>query len=103
MSDLYERIKELPPEKRALRLAFTGWLPDEFLWREKQEFGDGSGAASALEPHYDALISDEELDSERQAAPVPIRSKQELAYYRIFCEHLPGVRPAATLGSFATA
>ncbi|MEJ7718642.1 MAG: asparagine synthase-related protein [Thermoleophilaceae bacterium] len=31
-------------EKRLLRKAFEGWLPDEFLWRGKEQFGDGSGA-----------------------------------------------------------
>ena len=33
-------------EKRLLRLAFRGWLPEELLWREKAQFGDGSGAAT---------------------------------------------------------
>ena len=36
------------PEKRLLREAFTGWLPDELLWRAKAEFGDGSGARDVL-------------------------------------------------------
>src|ERR671910_871597 len=29
------------PEKRLLRMAFEGWLPDDFLWRKKAQFGDG--------------------------------------------------------------
>src|SRR5918998_846207 len=33
------------PEKRLLKMAFEGWLPDDFLWRKKAQFGDGSGAA----------------------------------------------------------
>jgi len=36
------------PEKRFLRRAFEGWLPREILWREKAEFGDGSGAKDVL-------------------------------------------------------
>src|SRR5437764_12120952 len=32
------------PEKRLLREAFDGWLPGELLWRDKSQFGDGSGA-----------------------------------------------------------
>ena len=36
------------PEKRLLREAFDGWLPDDLLWREKAEFGDGSGARDVL-------------------------------------------------------
>src|SRR5215213_9663521 len=36
------------PEKQLLREAFRGWLPDDILWREKAEFGDGSGARDVL-------------------------------------------------------
>ena len=36
------------PEKRLLREAFDGWLPHELLWRDKAEFGDGSGAKDVL-------------------------------------------------------
>ena len=28
-------------EKAILREAFTGWIPDEILWRRKEQFGDG--------------------------------------------------------------
>ena len=37
------------PEKRLLRQAFEGRLPDDFLWRKKAQVGDGSGAASVLQ------------------------------------------------------
>ncbi|HEV2785710.1 MAG TPA: asparagine synthase (glutamine-hydrolyzing), partial [Solirubrobacteraceae bacterium] len=36
------------PEKRLLRRAFDGWLPDEILWLVKAEFGDCSGAKDVL-------------------------------------------------------
>ena len=36
------------PEKRLLRQAFDGWLPEELLWRTKEEFGTGSGAQEVL-------------------------------------------------------
>jgi hypothetical protein len=32
-------------------------------------------------------ISDDEFAAETAAAPVAIRSKEELLYYRLFCEH----------------
>ena len=35
-------------EKRLLREAFSGWMPDEILWRRKEQFGDGSGTADAM-------------------------------------------------------
>jgi asparagine synthase (glutamine-hydrolysing) len=90
-------------EKRLLRRAFEGWLPDEILWRVKAEFGDGSGAKDALTRVVEAGISDAEFERERHAVDPPLRTREELAYHRIFAEHLPGVRPELTLGRFATA
>ncbi len=69
-------------EKFILRTAFAGWVPDEILWRDKAQFGDGSGAAAVLA-----------LDGE----------SQENAYREIFRAHLGGIDPARTLTRFATA
>lgn len=90
-------------EKQLLRSAFVGWLPDEILWREKAQFGDGSGAAGVLIEQIEATVSDAEFERERHAIDPPLRTKEELAYYRIFAEHLPGVRAEHTVGRFATA
>jgi asparagine synthase (glutamine-hydrolysing) len=91
------------PEKRLLREAFAGWLPDELLWRDKAEFGDGSGAADVLTAAIEAGISEAEFELERDDVEPPLRTREELAYYRIFREHLGGVRPEATISRFATA
>ncbi len=91
------------PEKLALRAAFDGWLPHDILYRDKEEFGDGSGAASVLTPYFDDEISVTSFAEGREEAPIGLRSKEELAYFQIFQEHLPGVRPEQTLGRFATA
>jgi asparagine synthase (glutamine-hydrolysing) len=69
-------------EKFILREAFAGWVPDEILWRDKAQFGDGSGAADVLA-----------LDG----------GSEEEAYREIFLEHLRGIDPARTLTRFATA
>ncbi len=90
-------------EKRMLRRAFTGWLPHEILWREKAEFGDGSGAADALTTTIEDGVSDADFRRRRDAIDPPLRTLEEFAYHRIFAEHLPGVRPELTLGRFATA
>ena len=55
------------PEKRLLREAFAGWLPDALLWREKAEFGDGSGARDVLSREVEATVSDAEFAAERGA------------------------------------
>jgi len=91
------------PEKRLLRAAFEGWLPDKFLWRDKSQFGDGSGAADVLTRAVEETVADEDFERERLETDPPLRTREEIGYYRIFREHLVGVRPEVTLGRFATA
>ena len=91
------------PEKKLLREAFDGWLPDELLWRDKAEFGDGSGARDVLSEAVAADITDEQFEAERGAVDPPLRTKEELAYYRIFDDHLEGVRPEVAISRFARA
>jgi asparagine synthase (glutamine-hydrolysing) len=90
------------PEKRLLRQAFDGWLPDDLLWRTKEEFGTGSGAQGVLSDAVSAQITDEEFEAERGRLDPPIRSKEELAYHRIFRRALPGLPADAAVGRFAT-
>jgi len=89
-------------EKRLLREAFDGWLPEKFLWREKSQFGDGSGAASVLSEAMSETVSDEDLERERDGVDPPLRSREELAYYRIFARDLAALPTEATVGRFAT-
>jgi asparagine synthase (glutamine-hydrolysing) len=90
------------PEKRLLRQAFEGWLPDEFLWRKKAQFGDGSGAALALQQVVEQSISDKEFALERDVVDPPLRNHEEAAYHRMFAESLPGIRSGQTISRFAT-
>jgi len=90
-------------EKRLLRQAFEGWLPDDFLWRKKAQFGDGSGAASVLKERMEASVTEQEFEQERHEVEPPLRTREEVAYYRIFAEVLGEVRPKRTIGRFATA
>jgi asparagine synthase (glutamine-hydrolysing) len=91
------------PEKRLLRDAFRGWLPTELLWREKAQFGDGSGAASVLTGAIERVVSEAEFRRHADEVDPPLRTAEELAYFRIWSEHLSGVRPEETVGRFATA
>lgn len=91
------------PEKKLLREAFEGWLPHDLLWRKKAEFGDGSGARDVLSEATEATISDAEFEDERDVISPPLRTKEELAYYRIFREHLSGVRAEVAISRFARA
>jgi asparagine synthase (glutamine-hydrolysing) len=91
------------PEKRLLRQAFDGWLPPELLWREKAQFGDGSGAAGVLTDAIERTVSEEEFAAEADTVDPPLRTREELVYYRIWRDHLSGVRVEQNLGRFATA
>jgi asparagine synthase (glutamine-hydrolysing) len=91
------------PEKALLRTAFEGWLPHDLLWRDKAEFGDGSGARDVLSEAVEAAVADDEFEAERGAVDPPLRTKEELAYYRIFREHLPAVRAEVAISRFARA
>ena len=79
------------PEKALLREAFDGWLPDDLLWRTKAEFGDGSGARDVLSARRrgGGLRRGVRRASAARSTP-PLRTKEELAYYRVWREHLGG-------------
>ena len=51
----------------------------------------------------EAEISDEEFEAERGAVEPPLRTKEELAYYRVWREHLQGISAERTLSRFARA
>jgi len=99
----WKRSDGAAPEKQLLRAAFQGWLPEELLWRDKSQFGDGSGAASVLTDPFTDAVSEEELLAERDLVEPALRTREELAYFRIFQERVGAVRPERTLGRFATA
>jgi asparagine synthase (glutamine-hydrolysing) len=95
------------PEKAVLREAFTDWLPDELLWRSKEQFGDGSGAGAvlaALARNNAAAASAADTQGATRQPPDswPLRSDEEILYYRIWQHYFSGVRPNSTLGRFAT-
>ena len=90
-------------EKALLREAFAGWLPDDLLWRVKAEFGDGSGARDVLSEAIAADVTDTDLEDERDAVTPPLRTREELAYYRVWRAHLAGISAERTLSRFARA
>ncbi|WP_237249185.1 asparagine synthase-related protein [Spelaeicoccus albus] len=94
------------PEREAkwlLRRAFDGWVPGEVLWRPKEQFGQGTGMNDVLRRHFGATVSDDELARDARELEPPIRTREELAYYRLFTESLPGVNAQTTVGRFVEA
>ncbi|MHA6616621.1 asparagine synthase (glutamine-hydrolyzing) [Pseudonocardia sp. DLS-67] len=88
-------------EKWLLRKAFTGWLPESVLWRPKAQFGQGTGARDVLGEYYGSTVSDDEFRAGRAVLDPPLRSPEELAYYRLFQRELPGIDPHRLIGRFA--
>jgi len=101
--------KENKIEKWILRKAFekTGYLPENILWRKKEEFSEGSGAKDTLEQRLDQEISDKKLEKEKKIIlatdGLAIRSKQELHFYKIFKKYYPHPSATAAVGRWATA
>jgi len=93
------------PEKALLREAFTGWLPEDLLSRDKEQFGDGTGAGTVLAKIAAARVA----AADPQAVPDEppdcwaLRSEEEIMYYELWERRFAGVRPLATLEPFATA
>ncbi|MGB8635212.1 MAG: asparagine synthase B [Rhodanobacteraceae bacterium] len=87
-------------EKAVLREAFAGVLPDEILWRQKEQFSDGVGYGwiDSLKAHAEAAVSDRELASAASRfVHNPPQSKEALWYRRLFEEYFPGTACAATV------
>ena len=80
-------------EKHALRQAFEGYLPDEILWRQKEQFSDGVGYSwiDSLKEHAEAEVDDGRLARARFRFPVnPPATKEAYLYRFVFESHFPG-------------
>jgi asparagine synthase (glutamine-hydrolysing) len=74
-------------EKWLLRKAFEKDLPDRFVWRPKQKFSEGTGSADVMQFAAEASVSTSDFTREAAEAPVQIRTKEELFYYRLYRRH----------------
>lgn len=99
----WKLVRDDRPAKWLLRSAFDGWLPDEVLWRRKEQFGEGTGMNDVLREHFGATVSDDELRAEADSVSPPLRTREELAYYRMFTRALHGIDATETVGRFAEA
>jgi len=79
-------------EKWILRKAFENYLPDEILWRQKEQFSDGVGYSwiDTLKEFVDKTISDREMNDAKIKFPIKTPTTKEEYYYRsLFSEHFP--------------
>jgi asparagine synthase (glutamine-hydrolysing) len=80
-------------EKAILREAFRGELPDEILWRQKEQFSDGVGYGwiDALRDTAAERVSDTQLAEAAFRFPHnPPATREAYMYRAIFDAHYPG-------------
>lgn len=79
-------------EKRIVRDAFQDMLPDEVVWRQKEQFSDGVGYSwiDTLKRITSEAVSDEQMAHAAERFPIntPL-NKEEYFYRSIFAEHFP--------------
>ena len=87
-------------EKHVLRKAFEGLIPDEVLWRQKEQFSDGVGYnwIDSLKANAEVHVSDEMLAAGGDTFPIQPPETKEAYYYRsIFAELYPSNEAALTV------
>ena len=87
-------------EKAVLREAFEGYLPDEILWRQKEQFSDGVGYGwiDGLKAHAESHVSAREFAAASSRFPInPPQTKEAYFYRRIFERSFPGPACAETV------
>eukprot|EP00172_Hildenbrandia_rubra_P002398 Plantae.Rhodophyta-Hildenbrandia_rubra.ctg32237.p1 GENE.Plantae.Rhodophyta-Hildenbrandia_rubra.ctg32237~~Plantae.Rhodophyta-Hildenbrandia_rubra.ctg32237.p1 ORF type:complete len:556 (-),score=96.44 Plantae.Rhodophyta-Hildenbrandia_rubra.ctg32237:1176-2843(-) len=91
-------MKEGRIEKWIMRQAFakdfcgTEYLPDEILWRQKEQFSDGVGYSwiDGLKEHCSKSVSDSDMASAAQTFPHDPPTTKEAYFYRKIFEKLYG-------------
>jgi len=87
-------------EKYVLRKAFEGIIPDEVLWRQKEQFSDGVGYnwIDSLKANADEKVSGDNLANAKRKFPIQPPTTKEGYYYReIFDEMYPSNEAALTV------
>lgn len=89
-------------EKYIIRKTFEDYLPQEVVWRQKEQFSDGVGYKwiDTLRDIASTQITDEMMANARFRFPIntPL-SKEEYHYRSIFAEHFPSETAALTVPS----
>lgn len=87
-------------EKRIIREAFSDMLPEEIVWRQKEQFSDGVGYSwiDTLKKMTEELVTDEQMAHAAERFPINTPMCKEEYYYRsIFEEHFPSESAARSV------
>ncbi|MGD8894524.1 MAG: asparagine synthase B [Acidobacteriota bacterium] len=81
-------------EKWVLRKASESLLPAEIVWRDKEQFDEGSGAVGLLPEIASRWMSPDEAARYAERHPeARLRSAEECLYHKILCEVYPDPAP----------
>ena len=83
---------ERPIEKYVLRKAFEGYIPDEILWRQKEQFSDGVGYSwiNSLKETAEREVTNSMFKGATERFPIKTPETKEAYMYRqIFEHHFP--------------
>ena len=87
-------------EKWILRKAGEGLLPEEILWRQKEQFDEGSGTTELLNEAVGHWLNAEEAAQYADQRPGEnLRSQAECVFHKLLCEAF--TRPSDVLGNVA--
>ena len=92
-------------EKHIVREAFSDMLPEEIVWRQKEQFSDGVGYSwiDTLKKMTSEAVSDEQMAHAAERFPInPPKNKEEYYYRSIFAEHFPSDSAARSVPSEAS-
>src|SRR3546814_2504602 len=93
-------------EKAVLLEAFAGVLPDEILWRQKEQFSDGVGYGwiDGLRAHAERQVGDEAFAAAATGFPVnPPQTKEAYWYRSLFEEAFPEIGRAHVVNTVPNA
>ncbi|MCP4501676.1 MAG: asparagine synthase B [Deltaproteobacteria bacterium] len=96
----HKMIGDYGIEKGLLRTAFKGYIPEEVLWRQKEQFSDGVGYSwvDALKEQAESTVSDADFAAAAKRFPVGTPTTKEGYFYRaIFEERFSSDEAAATV------
>jgi len=73
-------------EKHILRKAFKGLIPDEILWRQKEQFSDGVGYSwiDSLKAHAEEKVTGAMMAKAKQRFPLQTPTSKEGYLYRTY-------------------
>ena len=85
-------------EKKILRKAFEGFLPDDILWRQKEQFSDGVGYGwiDHLKKFSEKKVSDKMMADVKIRFPEQTPTSKEQYYYREIFDSLFKSKSAAS-------